>query len=55
MNSSGFMLFLTVLRMRIRIDFGWLDPDLDPGGQKWPSKIVKREVNSSFVVLDVLF
>ncbi len=24
-------------RLRIRIDFCWLDPD--PGGQKWPSKI----------------
>jgi hypothetical protein len=27
-----------VLRIRIRIEFGCLDPDQDPGGQKWPPK-----------------
>jgi hypothetical protein len=26
-----------VLRIRIRIEFGCLDPDPDPEGQKWPT------------------
>jgi hypothetical protein len=26
---------------RIRVDFGWLDPDPDPGGQKTHKKRVK--------------
>jgi hypothetical protein len=38
-----------VLWIRIRIDFGWLDPD--PGGQK---KTTKSEEISCFEVLDVV-
>jgi hypothetical protein len=34
------------IRIRIRIDFAWLDPD--PGGQKLPQKIGKREENFQF-------
>jgi hypothetical protein len=37
-----------MFRIRIRIDFGLLDPDPDPGGQKLPSKIEKKEEISSF-------
>jgi hypothetical protein len=43
-----------VLRIRIRIDFGRLNPD--PGGQKITTKIEKSEEISCFEVLDdVLF
>ncbi len=35
----------------IRIDFDRLDPDLDPGGQKCPTKKKKREEISFFEVL----
>jgi hypothetical protein len=42
-----------MLWIRIRIDFGQLDPD--PGGKKWPKKIEKSEEISRFEVLDVLF
>jgi|LakMenEpi03Aug12_release.lakeMendotaPanAssembly.Ray.scaffolds.fasta_scaffold4135339_1 hypothetical protein len=34
-----------VLWIRIRIDFGRLVPDPDPGGLKWPSKIEKKLKN----------
>jgi hypothetical protein len=44
-----------MLRIRIRIDFGLLDLDPNPGGQQLPSKIEKTEEISSFEVLDVLF
>jgi hypothetical protein len=43
-----------VLRIRIRIDFGRLDPDPDPGGQKLPTKVEKSEDISCFKVLDIL-
>jgi hypothetical protein len=33
-----------VFRIRIRIDFGRLEPDPDPGGQKLPTKIEKNYV-----------
>jgi hypothetical protein len=36
--------FILVSWMRIRIRFGRTDPDLDPGGQKGPSKIEKKEI-----------
>jgi hypothetical protein len=39
-----------VLRIRIRIDFGRLDPDPDPGGQKR-----KKKKKFMFLVLDFLF
>jgi hypothetical protein len=39
----------------IHIDFGRLDPDPDPGGQKCPSTEGKGEEISSFEVLDVFF
>ncbi len=42
-----------VFRMRIRIDFVWLDPDL--WEQKRPTKIEKNNEISSLKVLDVLF
>jgi hypothetical protein len=41
-----------VFRIRIRIDFGRLEPDPDPGEQKLPTKIEKK---LCFEVLDVLF
>jgi hypothetical protein len=43
-----------LLRIRIRIDFGRLDPDPDPGGQKLPTKVEKSENISCFKVLDIL-
>ncbi len=33
---------------------GWLDPDPNPGGQKWPTKIEQSWEISCFEVLDVL-
>jgi hypothetical protein len=44
-----------VFRIQIRINIDWLDPVADPGGQKRPTKIVKREEISSFEGLDALF
>jgi hypothetical protein len=44
-----------VFRIRIRIDFGRLDPEPDPGGQKSPQKLKKIKKISCFEVLDVLF
>jgi hypothetical protein len=35
------LLSVLVFWIRIRIDFGWLDPD--PGGQKRPTKMDKRK------------
>jgi hypothetical protein len=39
------------IRIRIHI----LNPDPDPGGQKWPTKLEKNQEVSCFQVLDVLF
>jgi hypothetical protein len=40
---------LSVLWIRIRFGFGRLDPDLDPGGQKSPTKVNKFQVlNENF-------
>ncbi len=39
--------------VRIIIDFDRLDPDPDPGGQKWPSEKEKSE--EFHELLDVLF
>ncbi len=44
--------FILVGWMRILIRFGSTDPDPDPGGQKGPPKIEKREEFLSFGVLD---
>jgi hypothetical protein len=52
-NSDPKPWFFAVLRIRIRIDIGRLDPD--PGGQKLPTKIEKSEEISCFEILDVLF
>jgi hypothetical protein len=41
-----------MLWIRIRIHFGRLDPDPDPGGHKLHTKVKKCQV---FEVLDVLF
>ncbi len=43
------------IQIRIRIDSGWRDPDPDPGGQKFPSKIDKSEEMYSFEGLNVFF
>jgi hypothetical protein len=43
---SDFVLQISVLWIRIRIDFGRLEPDLDPGGQKLPTK--KRKSDESY-------
>jgi hypothetical protein len=42
-----------VFRIRIRIDFGRLDPD--QGEQKRPTSVEKKLRNFMFKVLDVLF
>jgi hypothetical protein len=50
--------FLLVMwiRIRIRIYFGRLDPDPDPGGGNWlTKKEEKSEEMYCFEVLDVLF
>ncbi len=44
-----------VFRIRIRIDFGQLDPDSDPGGQKLPIKNRKSGEMYYFEELDVFF
>ncbi len=41
--------------IRIRTGYDRLDPDPDPGGQKWPTRIVISEKLSYFEGLDVLF
>jgi hypothetical protein len=43
------------LLIRIRIEFGRLDPDPDAGGRKWPTKKIKCWEMFRFQVLDVLF
>ncbi len=59
-----FYYMLPVLWIRIRLDFGRLDPNLDPGGQKWAKKLKKAKMNKKIKVkqchvltleVDVLF
>jgi hypothetical protein len=46
--------FASILVGWIRIRIGNADPDVDPGGQKIPSKIKNKVPNFMFVVLNVL-